>query len=278
MAITGKTKLMGVIGYPVTHTASPVMHQAAYEYLGCDYAYVPLEVKPELLGEAIAGIRALSFMGVNVTIPYKETVMPFLDEIDPQAQKIGAVNTIVNREGRLIGYNTDGAGFLYALEQEGQFNMADKSVVILGAGGAAKGIAFHCLHAKSLCIVNRSVDKAKVLAESLPGELKIRFLSSESVAVREALQTADLVINTTPLGMSPYLDASPLDNYESISAKTFCCDIIYKPTETVFLKESKARGAQVLGGAGMLAGQGMLAFALFTGQNVPYSVMRKALQ
>ena len=311
MSITGKTKLMGVIGYPVSHTASPVMHHAAYKYLGCDYTYVPLLVQPDALKSAIDGIRALSFMGVNVTIPYKEKVIPYLDKLDPQAEKIGAVNTIVNDHGCLTGYNTDGAGFVYALEQEENFSISGKRVVILGAGGAAKGIGFQCLDAKSLCIVNRSLGKAQELAESITlnsaslfpirekggvsslkieetpvkspeggGQLgmSVSYLSSHSHSVQEVLSQADLVINTTPLGMVPDEAKSPLDNYAGISAKTFCCDIIYKPAETVFLKASRAQGALVLGGAGMLAGQGVLAFKLFTGLDVPYTVMRAALR
>lgn len=267
---------MGVIGYPVTHTASPVMHQAAYEYLGCDYAYVPLEVHPSQLKQALDGLRALSFIGANVTIPYKEQVVPFLDELDEQAQKIGAVNTILNQNGRLIGYNTDGPGFAYALETEGQFTITDKHVVLLGAGGAAKGIAFQCLKAKSLCIVNRSLEKAQALARNLPMSGPIQTLSSD-VDLEAVLSRADLVINTTSLGMSPQEAMSPLNAYEGISSQTLCCDIIYKPAQTLFLKEAKVKGARTLGGAGMLAGQGVLAFHLFTGLQVPYTVMRGVL-
>ncbi len=279
MTLTGTTRLAGVIGHPITHTVSPAMHNAAYAHLGLDCAYIPLHVLPEALEAAIKGLRAFEFLGANVTLPYKEAVIPYLDELDMSAQKAQAVNTIVNQDGWLIGYNTDGAGFVYSVQNEAHFSLKKKCVLILGAGGAAKGIAHRLLQEGiyALTLLNRSHERAEHLAKALSGSATLIKVATHHDPLAELLAQADLVINTTPLGMTPDLDASPLSAYEGLSNATLCCDIIYKPAETLFLKKAKEKGASILGGAGMLAGQGMLAFELMTGKSIPFDIMRAQL-
>jgi shikimate dehydrogenase len=271
--ISGTTKILAVIGHPVDHTGSPAMHNFMCQQRGLDYVYVAFNIDPSHLESAISGIRSLNIVGVNVTIPYKEAVIPFLDQLDPLAQKIGAVNTIVNQNGLLIGYNTDGQGFLQALMQEHHTEIKDKNIVILGAGGAAKSIAYSVSQKcpKSVTIANRTIEKATALAASC---------GATGIGLTEALYTplsdADIVINTTAVGMGALKDRVPVSQFDWVN-KQLICDIIYSPSETLFLKESRLRGAVTLNGKGMLAGQGQLAFELFTGVSADYALLKAQL-
>lgn len=278
MTVTGKTKVVGILGDPISHTASPRMHAAAYNALGLDFMYVPFHVKSEGLGKALDGIRNLNIVGVNVTIPHKESVIPFLDKLDPTAQKVGAVNTIVNENGVLTGYNTDGDGFCYALLHEANFSLEGKSVAVIGAGGSAKAIANAMLNQKikSLFILNRNTDRARQLATLLSfSSCPITVLDWEDSDISDVLSSCDLVVNTTPAGMAPDMETLPIRDVSWMHSGQLICDIIYTPSVTVFLKHAKTKGALTLNGAGMLAGQGVLAFEKFTGQTVPYAVMRR---
>lgn len=267
--ITGKTRVAALYGYPVEHTLSPLMHNAAFEHLGLDCCYLPFSVRPDSLGQAVESIRALSFLGVNLTIPHKESVMPFLDELDKEAAAIGAVNTIVNMDGVLTGYNTDGKGFMRSLE-ENRVSPSGKQVLIIGAGGSSRAISHYLAkEAEGLSIFNRSRDKAHALAAFLSsGECAVKVVDSLS-----NLAAFDIIINATPLGLKP---ADPLPfNIDLLTSSQVVCDLLYHKTELCLQAES--RGCKTVGGAGMLLWQGALAFELWTGVAPPIEIMRNAL-
>ncbi|MFN3740822.1 MAG: shikimate dehydrogenase [Thermodesulfovibrionales bacterium] len=262
--ITGKTKITGLIGYPVEHSLSPLMHNSAFEALGLDYCYVTFPVEPQRLKEAIEGIRALGLAGVNVTVPHKEAVIKFLDRVDEEAKEIGAVNTIVNKEGLLIGYNTDGRGFMASLN-ENCIDIEKKTVFLIGAGGASRAVAYYLSKkAQELLIYDIDIKKAKALAQNLKAKI------SEDLS---ALKGADIIINATPLGLKPD-DPSPVDP-QMLGREKVVCDLIYKKTR--LLKEAETKGCRTLDGLGMLLWQGVFAFELWTEVKPPVEVMRKAL-
>lgn len=284
MFFDGTTKVFGIIGYPIIHTLSPVMHNKAFEELGYNGVYVPFEVEPGKLGEAIAGIRSMGIRGMNVTIPHKETVMQYLDEIDPMAKAIKAVNTIVNEEGILTGYNTDGVGFLKSLEAAG-ISLANKKVMILGSGGAARAIATCALKkagVEELSIASRTIENIVNLTRDLehifdPDKIySYRFGTDE---FRNALPEIDIVINCTPLGLSPKVNQSPLSEDEvGLLPKTaVIADTIYNPSMTQLMRYGNNRGLTVVGGLGMLLYQGIAAFELWTGLKPPEDAMYSAL-
>ncbi len=280
MSVSGETKVCGIIGYPVSHSASPRMHAAAYRSLGLNWVYVPFPVKPHELESSIRGIASLGIMGVNVTIPYKESVIPYLHELSPEAERMGSVNTIVNRNGRLIGYSTDGQGLILSFEREAHLTPQGQSVFLIGAGGAARSIAFALAGAgvAELWISNRTRFRADVLKHDIEAAypaVKVVAVDDRTVQMVHALARCRIVINTTPLGMAPNEDAKPIETTEWVTSDHWVCDIIYKPFPTRWLTEIQAKGARIFGGAGMLAGQGILAFHLFTGLEVAYDVMRR---
>ncbi len=271
MQITGKTKVTGIFGYPVEHTLSPLMHNAAFNALKIGFCYLPFLVHPENLDSAINAIRALNIVGVNITIPHKEKVMSFLDEIDEEALFIGAVNTILNRERKLIGYNTDGRGFMKALE-ENKIEVKNKKVLIIGAGGAARAVGYYiCKNATSLAIFSRTRQKSDKLADDF------KKISNCKIYVEDSIKetgTFDIIINSTPLGLK---DNDPLPiKTENLSNQQAICDLIYK--ETPLIKEARKRGCKTLNGIGMLLWQGALAFKIWTSKEPPVDVMRKAIE
>jgi len=282
MKITGTTRVTAIFGDPVEHSLSPVMHNAAFESMGLNMAYVPFHVGAASLGvlkNAVAGIRALNILGVNVTIPHKQKVIKYLDAVDPVALAIGAVNTIVNKEGVLHGYNTDGAGYLLSLREELAFTPAGKKILLLGAGGAARGIFFSLLHgkAKSIVIANRTLKKADRLAAEFKahaGETEVRSTGLKKNLIRPYAPDADLVINTTSLGLMGHGKADlPL---EDLPAKAIVSDIVYRPLETDLIKDARRIGLQTHTGLGMLVHQGALSFELWTGLTAPADVMKTA--
>ncbi len=275
--ISGKTRVCGVIGDPIEHTMSPVMHNAAFKKLGIDYWYVPFRVKKEELGRAVAGMRALNIRGLNVTIPHKVAIIPFLDKLDPLAEKIGAVNTVVNDDGILTGYNTDATGFLQALLEQG-VGPEGKTIVILGAGGASKGISFTLAgRGAHLVILNRKLGRAEDLAQRISqfskNEVKALPLSEGNLAM--VLAKADILINTTSVGMIPDIDKTPVPA-RLLKPGLVVFDIVYNPVKTRLLKEAEAAGAKTLiCGIEMLVWQGALAFEKWTGQKAPLELMRE---
>lgn len=279
MRITGETKVTGIIGYPLTYTLSPVMHNRAFDVLGINYRYLPFVVEEANLAAAINGIKALNIRGVNVTMPHKERVMDVLDEVTPEAEAIGAVNTILNEGGRLIGYNTDGMGFIQSL-REASFEPAGKTAILLGVGGGAKAVAVALAQAgaKSIAIVSRSIDKAEGLKARLQAVIKdvdIKTLTyNDNLA--DIFQVGDLVVNATPVGMKESGDLLPVP-LELIRAQHVVYDLIYTPPMTALLKGAQDKGARAVNGLGMLLHQAAAAFEIWTGFSAPTEEMRRAL-
>ncbi len=276
-SITGKTKVCGIIGDPIEHSMSPVMHNAAFEALGLDYAYLPFRVRQEELPGAVAGIRALNVVGLNVTIPHKVAVIPLLDKLDPLAEKMGAVNTITNEGGLLTGYNTDAPGFMQALRSKG-VDLEGKNILVLGAGGASKGISFILAEAgASLVILNRTLIRAEELASQIAQyyhrKPEARTLSEENLA--GGLDGADVLVNTTSVGMVPDVNQTPVPA-RLLNPNLVVCDIVYNPLETRLLREARAAGARTIDGLDMLVWQGALAFEKWTDQKAPFEIMKQA--
>lgn len=276
--ISGKTKICALIGDPVEHTMSPVMHNAAYKKLGLDYIYIPFRVAPEQLGRAVDGLRALNVCGFNVTIPHKVSIIPMLDGLDPLAEKVGAVNTVVNSDGELRGFNTDATGFLQALLERG-VDPGGKNVVVLGAGGASRAITYVLAErGASLSILNRQLELdwaeniADLIKEDFGRVVRVLELCDEYLA--QALERADILVNATSVGMSPAGDESPVPA-ELLKNNLIVFDVVYNPIMTRLLREAKAAGARTIGGVDMLAWQGALAFEKWTGQSAPLDLMRK---
>ena len=276
--ISGRTRICGIIGDPIEHTMSPVMHNAAFENKGVDYVYLAFRVKKEELGKAIEGMRALNIRGLNVTIPHKVAVIQFLDELDPLADKIGAVNTIVNDNGVLKGYNTDASGFLQTLRGRG-IEPKGKRVVILGAGGASRAISFILAErGSSLVILNRllELDWAKELAsrilQTLAREVEALELNRENLA--RVLEKADILVNATSVGMSPNTGETPVPS-NLLKSSLVVFDIVYNPIKTRLQEEAEAAGATTISGLDMLVWQGALAFEKWTGLKAPFDLMKR---
>ncbi len=270
--VTGKTKQLGIIGCPADHSFSPVMHNFISECLGLDYIYCAWRVEPGHVREAADGIRAMNIAGINVTAPHKYEIMKYLDEVSEQARLLGSVNTVVNRGGRLIGYNTDADGFLRALEYEG-VSPSGARVLLLGAGGAAKPLCVRLAQSgiKSIDIVNRTYEKAAATAEYV--RLAAGFKAAS--APKAPFGHYDLVINTTSAGMEPQLDKCPIEDMSFIDKDTFAADIIYNPEKTLFLRRAEELGAGIMNGLGMLICQGLSAYELFTGAALEEDMYRK---
>ena len=271
---------MGIIGYPIAHSISPIFQQAALDHCGIDATYQAFEVAPDQVGRFVGELRREGAWGINVTVPHKEAVIPHLDQVDDWATAAGAVNTIVNRDGRLTGHNTDGLGFLRALQDEGGFVPEGSRVLILGAGGAARGVVLALSRAKaaSLIIANRTVERAQLLAElAQSANTEGIAIPLDGGAVTEAAGTADLIVNCTTIGMSHGPDevGSPLPA-ASIPSTVLVNDLVYNPLETPLLKAAAQAGAACLGGILMLVYQGAASFEMWTGQDAPVAVMLEA--
>lgn len=277
-------KLVGLIGWPVSHSISPLMQNAAFKELGLDeWIYVPAPVSkyPYIrIKEAILGMRALGFQGANITVPYKEAVVPYLEELSDSAKSVGAVNTIViDSAGRLVGHNTDGLGFMKDLDEHA-IDVSSMDVLLLGAGGSARSVA-HALLEKGclrLTILNRTKTKADDIANALAhnfpnAQLFTGVLHKDTI---KQLPHADLVINATSMGMLSTMDAMPWDENVSFTKSQVVYDLIYNPKKTKLLNKAEADGAKAINGLGMLVHQGALAFKIWTGHEAPVHVMKAA--
>jgi shikimate dehydrogenase len=276
--IWGKTIVCGVIGNPIEHTLSPTMQNVAFNQLGLDYVYVPFRVRNEDLGQAIKGMKALNIRGLNVTIPHKVAVMQYLDEVDVLAANIGAVNTVVNQDGYLKGYNTDALGFLRALTAEG-VKPDGKNFVILGAGGAARAISFILADkGAKLTIINRHLQGAQEIAGRISTLFRknVAALELNVANLKKALGEAEIVVNTTSVGMSPDNQSTPVPP-EILKTGFVVFDIIYSPLKTRLLRDAAAKGSRTIGGAEMLVWQGAEALEKWTGEEAPVAAMREAL-
>jgi len=273
-----KTRV-GLIGWPVGHSRSPAMHNAAFRHLGLNWEYMLLPVHPNHVSEAVRGLRGLGFRGANVTVPHKLAVMDALDQIMPEAQVIGAVNTIVNQDNRLIGHNTDGIGFLRAL-REGGFEPQGCRALLIGAGGASRAMLYALLTEQvQITIANRTQSKADALAEEFGAHFNVSINTlalDSSDALQQALNQADLLVNATTLGMYPHIDTMPLPADTHFHAGLTVYDAVYNPLETKLLTQVRAAGAKGIDGLGMLIHQGAVAFTLWTGEDAPVEVMRAA--
>jgi shikimate dehydrogenase len=252
------------------------MHNAAFASLGLDWAYVPLPVYPDHIGEAMRGLLAMGFAGANVTVPHKQAVLPHLDDIAEDALVIGAVNTIVVRDDQLIGDNTDAVGFLASLGDAG-FDPDGIYAAVLGAGGAARSIA-HALAlagTRQVCIFNRHVSRAENLCRDMAKfHTAVRFEAYPLHAVEIIGDDTSLVVNTTSLGMWPDTETSPWPATLPVPAHLTVYDLVYRPRETLFLTQARATGAEIVNGLGMLVHQGAAAFHMWTGCAAPIEVMR----
>lgn len=281
MKIMGSTKVLGIFGDPVEHSLSPVMHNAAFEAKGLPFVYVPFHVKSKPPGElrkAVEAIRALNIHGVNITVPHKERVLKFLDEVDEHALDIGAVNTIVNRQGHLVGYNTDGIGFLLSLREDTGFVPKGKNILIIGAGGAARAIFYSILAGSpaSVVIANRTAKRAKLLADEFRKKFRgidIKAISLAKSALEEHSSYADLLVNTTTIGM---MGQGRLElDIKTLPPRAVVSDIVYRPLATALIKAAESRGLNVHNGLSMLVRQGTVSFELWTGKKAPSELMRR---
>lgn len=276
LTVSGATRVVGIIGYPVRHSLSPAMQNAAFAACNLDYVYVPFAVAPGNLESGVSGLRSLGLCGFNVTIPHKTEIIRYLDVLDKSAEDAGAVNTVLIDNGRMIGYNTDGDGLVCSLAEDLDFSPSAGTIVIIGAGGAARGaVAALCrAEAKRIIIVNRTFEKAS----DLKADVSLRYpdVSIESVHTDELnakyLPDTSLIVNTTSVGMSgdrmEFLNLAMLPK----SAKVY--DMVYSPLITPLIHEASGMGLMVSNGLGMLAAQGERAFSIWTGKTPPKGLMK----
>ncbi len=279
MDITGRTKVVGVIGDPVEHSCSPPMHNAAFKELGMDYVYVPFHVKPEHLRSAIEGFKALNVAGINVTLPHKKAVLSLMDSVSKEAELIGAVNTLVFKEGMVEGHNTDARGFIASLRDYGISDFKGKKAVVLGAGGGAQavivGLAMEGVD--KIIIANRTKEKAIDLARSLSSKtmVKMEGVSLSDNILRDYISESDLLVSTITASMDTRIQL--VVDPDWLHQELVVCDIVYIPPDTNLLKAASERGLKTIGGMGMLVHQGAISFQLWTGVKPPIETMRKAL-
>ena len=276
--ITGKTAVVGIIGDPVEHSLSPLMHNAAFKHLKMDYIYVPFHVKPENLASAIVGARSMGIKGLNITIPHKREVIKYLDEIGQAAQLIGAVNTLKFSKNTLTGFNTDGVGAVKAIEEVTP--VKGKKIIIIGAGGAARAVSFQSLLAGAgeVLIANRTRENACKLTTDLGQNFatSVGCLGLGNKLVEE-LKDTDVLINTTPVGMHPHEDQKPIVTSSMMHQNLVVNDIVYNPLKTGLILEAEKADAKTISGTRMLIYQGMESFRIWTGINPPFRVFEEAI-
>lgn len=276
MDITAKTIQLGVIGDPVEHSFSPVMHNYIKSITGDDYIYTAFHVTPDNVGDAISGMRALGIRGINVTAPHKIAVMEYLDEISEDAELLGSVNTVVNRDGKLYGYNTDGDGFYLALINAG-IEVKNARILVIGCGGVVKPTLMRLAREMpaGITMVNRTKSRCVEMADEIFKDMGYR-INTEPDSL-----DFDIVINTTSAGMAPQLDSLPTDSIAEIDNLDFihngmaCVDMIYNPAQTLFLKEARERGAKTLNGLDMLIYQGIIANEIFMDRKLPSDIAER---
>jgi shikimate dehydrogenase len=275
-----KAELVGVLGYPVAENPTGVMQEAAFAAAGLNWRYLNIEVKPELLSEAMRGVRAFGMKGINLTIPHKVAVLDYLDELSPEAKVIGAVNTVRRDGDRLIGENTDGKGFLRGVQVDARVDPRGKKVVMIGAGGAARAIATELILAgvSDLLVVNRTPARGEKMVADLKANTggSIRFEAWRGT-YRPA-NDVDIFVNVTSIGLYPDVNAMPAVDLSGAKKGMLVCDAVFNPPETPLLKAAKARGLLVLDGLSMLVYQGTIGFEMWTGHPAPEQVMKDALR
>ncbi len=279
-AIKGTTRLLGVIGYPVEHSLSPIMHNAAIAHMNLDYVYVPFPIKPEDLEVAIAGFAAIGLVGFNITIPHKQAIIPLLTEVSPVAKAVGAVNTVFSTSEGFCGTNTDVEGFLAPLDKNRDWSQT--VAVILGNGGASRAVVAGCaqLGCASVRVVGRNQDRLNQFLNSWSNSLSVNLSIHLWEELPDFISQTDLLVNTTPIGMYPHVEASPVDVgvMEKLPLGACVYDLIYTPNPTKFLRQAQKAGARTIDGLEMLVQQGAAALQIWLQQPVPVDIMRQSLQ
>jgi len=276
--LTGKTKTYCLIGHPVEHSFSPIMHNAAFKELGLDYVYVAYDVHPDNLEKAVNGFRSLDIKGINVTIPHKETIIKYLDEIDPIAEKMGAINTIKNENGYLKARNTDAGGAKKSLIDAG-CEISGKNILVLGSGGVARALCYILSEEANKIILTdlikeRAVKLASEIKKKMNTNIEGKKVSNE--ILKAEIKNTDILINATPIGMYPKVDASPISK-DLLHNGLFVFDVIYNPLKTQIIKEAAEIGCRTLGGLDMLVNQGVLAFEWWTGKTPNNELMKNKI-
>lgn len=280
MEITGKTNIVGIFGYPVEHTLSPIMHNAAFTELGISCLYLPFRVKPENLKGALLAVRALNITGINLTIPHKVEVIKYLDEVTKEVTLIGSVNTVQHKDGKLIGHNTDGQGFVASLKQDMGFDPRGKNVLLIGAGGSSRAILAELIQkgVKSILITNRTSSRGIRLVQEFSEKFSqsiLTFIPLSDIKEEKRLAETDLLVNTTSLGMKgEEIPGLPLD---TLPSRCVVYDIIYSPLRTRLIEAAASRGLVAQNGLGMLLHQGGLSFQIWAKRSPPLKIMREAL-
>ena len=270
-------RYVGLLGYPLSHSISPAFQQAAFDHYGMEVRYELWSTPPEALEPEVSKLRCSPYLGANVTVPHKERIAALVDEVDPHARAVGAVNTIVASGDRLVGYNTDGYGFTTSLQEAGGYDPGGKRVLLLGAGGAGRAAAFSLVAAgaASVTIANRTVSRAESLARDAGGAAKnVAAIPAAGVLLSKAASGSDLIVNSTSVGMrhGEAEGLSPLDA-ALIPAGSLVYDMVYNPPETPLMRDARKAGARILGGLMMLVYQGAASFKLWTGSPAPLKVM-----
>lgn len=281
MGVKATTDIYGIFGHPVKHSLSPDMHNSAFNTLGLNSVYVAFDIDPESIEEAARAIRVMGIRGINITIPHKQTIIPYLDEVSPDAKLTGAVNTVKNENGRLSGYNTDVGGFLRAIREDLDFSPEGNTLFLIGAGGAARAVlSAFCMNGGAVVYIT---DIIKDKALELANQFKANFqnITIETVEldnqnlIEQKFNEADILVNASPAGMD---GVGSLDiPLTSLNKNAVVYDLVYKPPDTSLLKEAKQLGHKASGGLSMLLYQGAESFEIWTGENAPVEIMKKAL-
>jgi shikimate dehydrogenase len=279
--IKGSTSLSGLLGYPIKHSKSPMIHNTAFEALNLDHVYLAFEVEDGHLAEALAAMKALNAIGFNVTMPHKHKVVQLLDEVSEEVKIIGSVNTVKNEKGKLIGYNTDGMGFIKALQEDG-VDFRDKKIVIAGAGGAARAIAVQLIleGAGEVVMVNRTLSTAEEIVNTIKSSIpscKARALEMNEAVIKAEAADAAVLVNCTSLGMKETMDQSIVAAPDVLHSGLFVADIIYDPPKTRLMSIAEEAGCRTMNGLGMLIWQGAIAFKIWTGQDMPVDLIKKEI-
>ena len=275
------TYLVGIIGNPLAHSISPIFQQAAFDFLKLPIQYKIWETRPSEFKLNIQNLRSFEYLGANITIPYKEQVIQYMDDLDSKARLIGAVNTIVKRDNKLIGYNTDAFGFINSIKSNSNFNFKDKKILIMGAGGAARAAAFSMIDEEimSLTIANRTLKRASDLADNLSGFINVDISDLKSPVFEELVRKSNLIVNASSVGMAHTIfENKNLIIADWISPGSLIFDMVYNPLVTPLIKEAKKAEAEVIGGLSMLIYQGAESFKLWTDEEAPIQIMTETAE
>ncbi len=279
-SITGRTKLLGLLGNPVGHSVSPQLHNTLSALLGIDAVYIPVKVEKDRLGEMVGGLKAGNFTGFNVTIPFKEDILKYVDHVTDEVRLVGSANTVRNTGGALYASNTDGDGFCRSFEEETESSFKGKKVVILGAGGTSRSLAAKIASkgAHGLRIINRTREKAESIASMIRGEYALACETAgfeDKALLGKIIENSDIILNTTSVGLYPNIDESPLEDHLKFNQGQIIYDVIYNPMKTKLLRQAEDCGCKTVNGLGMLFYQGVLSYETWMDLKIPGPVLRE---